>query len=97
MATTDYSKLSAKKLHEVIAKREARWSEMLDAVIKAGWGNARYSDIVEMAKGSSLLDSTKLAQDYLNARHDVDVVRDELDARRRWHGSDKPIKRPVSY
>ncbi len=90
---TDYSKLSAKKLHEVIAKREARWREMLDAVIEAGWGDLHYSDIVEKAKASSLLDSKKLALDYLNARRDIDLVRNELDARKRWHGSDKPIKR----
>jgi len=90
---SDLASLSAKKLHAVIARREARWSATLDATIAAGLGQARFSDMVEFAKGSSLLERTKIANDYLNARRDVQMAWDELDARKRWHGSDKPIKR----
>lgn len=90
---SDLSTLSAKKLRAVIARREAHWSTVLDATIAAGLGQARFSDMVEFAKGSALLTRTKLAIDYLNARRDIQVAWDELDARKRWHGSDKPIKR----
>lgn len=89
---TDLAKLSAKKLREVIAKRNARWSEMLDVTIRAGMGNYRHSDMVDAAKGSSLLSKTSIAGDYLNARHDWKVANDELDRRMAFHGSDRPIK-----
>lgn len=90
---SDLETLSAKKLHAVIQKRHARWSEVLDATIAAGMGDMRFSDIVELAKGDPLLPKVRLARDYLNARHDWAVANDELDARRRYHGGDKPIKR----
>jgi hypothetical protein len=90
---SDLAKLSAKKLHAVIAKRDAHWKATLDATIAAGMGQMRYSEIVELAKGSRLLRKVQLANDYLNARHDWKVAIDELDARKDYHGSDKPIKR----
>ena len=92
-AMSDLETLSAKKLYEVIKRREARWSATLDATIAAGLGNARFSDMVEFAKGSTLLGRTKIARDYLNAHRDVQLAYAEMDARKRWHGSDKPIKR----
>lgn len=90
---SDLAKLSAKKLHAVIAQREKHWSATLDATIRAGLGEVRYSEMVELAKGSSLLARTAVALAYLNARHDVKAAWDELDARKAYHGSDKPIKR----
>lgn len=90
---SDLAKLSAKKLNEVLARRNAHWKATLDATIAAGMGEMRFSDIVELAKGSSLVSKVMLARDYLNARHDWKVANDELDARRTYHGSDKPIKR----
>ena len=90
---SDLEKLSAKKLHAVIATRNLRWKEILDATIAHGMGSLRHSDIVELAKGSSLLLKVKLAQDYLNARRDWVLANNELDCRRAYHGGDKPIKR----
>jgi hypothetical protein len=90
---SDLSTLSAPKLHAVIAKRDTHWKATLDRTIAAGMGDMRFSDIVELAKGSSLVGKTLLARDYLNARHDWRVAMDELDARRTYHGGDKPIKR----
>lgn len=89
----DLSTLSAKKLREVIARRNARWGEMLDATLRAGLGSATHAQMVELARGSALLPKTQIARDYLNARHDWKVAMDELDARRDYHGSDKPIRR----
>lgn len=90
---SDLAKLSAKKLHEVIARRNAHWTKTLDATIAAGMGEMRFSDIVDLAKGSSLVSKVVLARDYLNAWRDWKAANDELDARRTYHGSDKPIKR----
>lgn len=90
---SDLETLSAKKLHEVIARRDKRLRETLDATIAAGMGSLRYSEVVDLAKGSSLLSKTKIALDYLNARRDWQVACDELDSRKRWGGTDKPIKR----
>ncbi len=89
----DIETLSAKKLHALIAKRDAHWKATLDATIAAGMGDLRYSEIVELAKGSMLLRRVRLANDYLNARRDWKIAYDELDRRKAWHGSDKPIKR----
>lgn len=94
---SDLSTLSAKKLHEVIARRNAHWKATLDATIAAGMGEMRYSEIVELAKGSSLVGKTQLALNYLNARRDWIAAEDELEARKAYHGSDKPIKRAKTY
>ena len=93
----DLETLSAKKLHILIAERDARWKAALDATIAAGMGEMRYSEIVELAKGSKLLHKVQLANDYLNARLDWRNAHDELDRRKDYHGSDKPIKRVNTY
>lgn len=93
---SDLATLSAPKLRAVIAKRDARWREMLDATLRAGMNDLRHSDLVELAKGSSLSGKTLIARDYLNARHDWKVAMDELDARKEFHGSDRPIKRKAA-
>jgi len=85
--------LSAKKLHEVIKRRDARWRETLDATLKAGMCDFTHSQMVEYAKGSSLSYRVNVARDYLGARHDWKVAMDELDRRKAYHGSDKPIPR----
>lgn len=89
---SDLAKLSAKKLHALIAMRDERWKSTLDATIRAGMGEMRYSEIVELAKGSKLLHKVQLANDYLNARLDWRNAHDELDRRKAYHGGDKPIK-----
>lgn len=90
---TDLSKLSAKKLHGTIARLNVAYRASLDATIAAGMGDMRHSDIVELAKCSSLLHKAELARNYLNARKAWADAMDELDARKAFHGGDKPIKR----
>ena len=94
---SDLETLSAKKLHALIVKRDAHWKATLDATIAAGMGEMRFSDIVELAKGSKLLGKVQLANDYLNARLDWRNAHDELDRRKAYHGGDKPIKRNSAY
>ena len=90
---SDLATLSGPNLQALLERRNTHWKATLDRTIAAGMGEMRFSDIVELAKGSALLSRTQLALDYLNARRDWKVAQDELDARRDYHGSDKPIKR----
>jgi hypothetical protein len=90
---TDLTKLSGPKLHALIAKRDSERSAALDATIAAGMGLMRHSDIEALAAGSSLVGNSLLARTYLSTRAAwLDAVL-ELDARRAYHGGDKPIKR----
>lgn len=88
-------KLSAAKLHSEIAKRHAAYYAAVDAMIRNGYGDMRGSDIEAAAKGDSLLSITSLCREYLALRAAHNAALDELDARKRWHGGDKPIKRVV--
>ena len=89
----DLATLPAKKLHAVIAKREAERGAALDATIAAGMGMMRHAEIEALACGSSLLANTHLAREYLRTRAEWLEAHAELDARKAYHGGDKPIKR----
>lgn len=93
---TDLSKLSARKLQELIAKRQADDRKSLDAAIGAGMGHMRGSDIRELAKGSSLLGKVLLARRRVETGDLLNEAYIELDARMRYSGTDKPIKRAAS-
>jgi len=84
----DLTRLSARKLHDVIAKRDAAHSATLAETISAGYGNLTGAQVRERAK----------AGDYVCLRHVTALdawleATQELDARRRWHGEDKPIRK----
>lgn len=95
MKTVNLSKLSGPKLRALIAKRDAERGAALDATIAAGMGMMRHSDIEALAKGSSLLSKTLLARRYLQTRGAWLEAVEELDARKAYHGGDKPIKRTI--
>lgn len=86
----DLTKLSANKLHAEIAKREAKHSALLRATIEAGYGNTRHNEIVATVKAGT---AERVLVDYLAASDALELARYELDARRRYHGGDKPIRR----
>lgn len=90
---SDIAKLSAAKLHALIAVRERADNVALDAVIAAGMGNMTGNQIREFAKGSSMLNKVMLARKRIETRDALQEAYDELDARKRYHGGDKPIKR----
>ena len=92
---TDIKSLTARQLHNEIQRRDAEWSRKLDATIKAGMGDFRHADLVEMAGRSSLVPRATLAREYLAARESWREAHDELDRHREYHGGDKPI-RPVA-
>lgn len=89
----DLAKLSARKLHELIEARRIENSRLLNEVIAAGFGNWRGAELRDFAKKSSLLENVLLVRDHIAAADSYHEAADELDARRRWHGEDKPIRR----
>lgn len=89
----DLSKMPAKKLHALIAKREAERGAALDAMITAGMGMMRHNEIELLAKLSCPEYDTEIARRYLSTRSAWLEANEELDARKRYHGGDKPIKR----
>lgn len=91
----DIAKLSARKLNELLEKRDVEKCRLRDAVIAAGFGEWRGNELREFAKGSSLLSKVVLVREYLAASDAWQEANAELDARRRYHGGDKPIKRSV--
>lgn len=82
--------LSANKLEQEIEKRSERSNAALKAVINAGYGNHTGNQLralVEAGKADSVvIENVKAGDSYLEAVN-------EQDRRRRYHGSDKPIKR----
>ncbi len=93
MANTDLTKLSAKKLHALIAERSAEDTRTCDACIRAGMGHMTGNEIAELAKGSSLMSKVLIARERTAARAAYSEALNELDARQRYQGNDKPIKR----
>jgi hypothetical protein len=83
------AKLSARKLEELYAKRQAACSVNCTALISAGRGMERGNEIY--AKGAEGADS--LSIEYVKTSDAVRLVIDEMEARKRWHGTLSPIKR----
>lgn len=81
--------LSASKLHALIEKREATNIALLDEVIAAGYGQTTMSEVRRLARD----EKAPLLVEYVAAMDSLDEARHELDARRRYHGGDKPIRR----
>ena len=83
--------LSGPKLEQLIETRSDATSKLLMKVIEAGHGNDTMNDLRASVKEGSASD---LVQAYMAAYDEEILARDELDARRRYHGSDKPSRRP---
>lgn len=89
----DLAKMSGPKLRTRIQILDAEDSASIKRLIAAGLGGARGSDIADLAKGSSLLAKVRLAREHMQIRERLNAARDELEARHRYHGSDRPIRR----
>lgn len=91
----DLTKISGPRLEAEIKRATTVRNMILDATIAAGMGEMRHSEIVELAKGSSLLSKVNLARRYVEACTEFHAAHEEMDARKRYHGGTKPIKRAV--
>lgn len=85
---SDVAKLSAAKLSALYDKRQAACSVNCTALINAGRGSERGNEIY--AKGVASADA--LSIEYVKLTDAVRIVIDEMDARKRWHGSLQPIR-----
>ena len=86
---TDLTKLSAAKIEALYAKRQAACSVNCTALINAGRGMERGNEIT--AKGVAGADT--LSVEYVALSNAVQEVISEMEARKRYHGGLKPIKR----
>lgn len=86
----DLSKLSAAKIEALYAERSEACSANCRALIAAGRGMERGSEIY--AKGKAI-DADPLSIEYVTTTDAFREVADEIEARKRWHGSTKPIRR----
>jgi hypothetical protein len=84
---TDLTKLSAAKLEALYAKRSEASSVNCRKFIEAGRGMERPTQIRTQTDALSL--------EYVAVNEAFFAVVAEMDARKRYHGSSKPIKRPV--
>ena len=64
---------------------------LLKSLIAAGYG----SETGAATRKRAAETGDKLACDYVANRDALVALNDERTARRRWHGSDRPIKRGV--
>jgi hypothetical protein len=85
----DLAKLSARQIEALYVKRQAACSANCTALINAGRGMERGNEIY--AKGIAGADL--LSIDYVRLTDAVQLVIAEMESRKRWHGSLKPIKR----
>lgn len=81
----DLSKLSEAKLQALYAKRNAAHSANIKALIAVGRGMERPNEIS--------LKTDPLSLEYVRLNTAFYEVVAEMDARKRWHGSLKPIMR----
>ncbi len=87
------TKLSGPKLEALIARLDAERSTALAATIAAGMGQCRHYEIVDIASRSELFEKTRIARAYLQTHGAWLEAVEEMDARKRYHGGTKPIKR----
>jgi hypothetical protein len=87
-------KLSGPKLIALIGKRYEIRCVLLDDTIEAGLGRYTHSMMRELAFTSSA-PLSGLAKRWLIANDDWLEAVVELEARKRYHGGNKPIKRTV--
>lgn len=85
----DVTTLSAAKIEALYARRQEACSINCRALINAGRGMERGNEIY--AKGAAGADP--LSVEYVRLTDEVQEVIAEMEARKRWHGGLKPIKR----
>jgi hypothetical protein len=89
MNMPNLEKLSAPKLLALIETLDAAHSALLEEVIAAGYGSYTGRQIRELVK----VEPWPLLVEHLAADDALSLARFELDARRRYHGGDQPIRR----
>jgi hypothetical protein len=80
--------VSENLLRAMYDKRGDEWTDSLHQVIALGYGNVTFSDMEALAR-----DGNADAIAHMSVWRKLKEVTDEMDARQRWHGSMKPIRK----
>ena len=80
--------LSARKLNERIEKLSAQSSTYNRALINAGFGEYRFSEIRQLAESTGHV----IASEYIRINDLLSDANYELKARREYHGTERPIR-----
>jgi hypothetical protein len=80
--------VSENLLRAMYDKRGDEWTDSLDQVIALGYGDVTFSDMEALAR-----DGNADAIAHMSVWRKLKEVTDEMDARQRWHGSMKPIRK----
>ena len=80
--------VSENMLRAMYDKRGDEWTDSLDQVIALGYGDVTFSDMEALAR-----DGNADAIAHMSVWRKLKEVTDEMDARQRWHGSMKPIRK----
>ena len=84
----DLTNVSENMLRTMYDKRGDEWGASLDRVIALGYGDVRFSDMEALAR-----DGDAVAVAHLAVWRKLKDVTDEMERRKRWHGSLKPIRK----
>ena len=80
--------VSENLLRAMYDKRGDEWTDSLDQVIALGYGDVTFRDMEARAR-----DGNGDAIAHMSVWRKLKEVTDEMDARQRWHGSMKPIRK----
>lgn len=80
--------VSENMLRAMYDKRGDEWTDSLDQVIALGYGDVTFSDMEALAR-----DGNADAIAHMSVWRKLKEITDEMDARQRWHGSMKPIRK----
>ena len=80
--------VSENLLRAMYDKRGDEWTDSLDQVIALGYGDVTFRDMEALAR-----DGNADAIAHMSVWRKLKEVTDEMDARQRWHGSMKPIRK----
>lgn len=94
LAMANLETMSANRLQIEIDKRGAKDREYLDLLIANGYGDTTGNTLDAMVRANNAPQLVIKARESSRAYHEA---LDEQDRRRRYHGSEKPIKKKTIY
>lgn len=80
--------VSENLLRAMYDKRGDEWTDSLGRVIAIGYGDVTFRDMEALARNGN---ADAIA--HMSVWRKLKEVTDEMDARQRWHGSNKPIRK----
>ena len=89
----DLTKLSGPRLNALIAHLDLIDAKSIKTLIHAGMGSFTGAQVRAKAKQPCDFPDVRLCREHVANQDELNAARAELEARRRYHGGDKPIRR----